>query len=143
MSNYMSTYISDFIEFLDAASEQLRMSEEILSKTNLELCDLEHYVEFGNPDASKRHTVYKRLRDTRIERRIAKENIEICTPVQEWIRDNAKAIRSIKQLLATMQRIEMMQSNRAYAIRTDILDGITDKTHLVGANDRSGDDSKK
>lgn len=130
MENYMSLYLEDFINFLEGAEEQLHISQLELDEANLNLQDLEHFIEFGNADGKKMLKVYNICKQVRQKRRIAKENIEQCSPIVEWYGKNRQVVQELRRLLGQIRKIEQQQSNRAYAIRTDILDEITSLSHL-------------
>lgn len=139
MEDYMSGYLEDFINFLDTANEQLAMSNADFDESNIELQDLQHFIEFGHPDARGMVKVYKVYHETRQKRRTAKENIELCAPIVEWYAKYGKAIQELRGVLGAVRKIERQQATRSYAIRTHILDDITTKTHLYGRNYGSGD----
>lgn len=134
MEDYMSRYLEDFLNFIKVTEEQLETSKIILNESNIDLQDIQHYIEFGHPDAKGMWKVYKLCRDSRKRRRIAKENIELCEPIMEWYGSNVQAINTLKNLLGQVRKIERQQANRSYAIRGHILDDVTDMTHLSNRN---------
>lgn len=132
MDRYISGYLEDFLNFLDAAKEQLSISEAELSQTNIDLQDLQHFIEFGSAGGKERLKTFNLYRKTRQKRRNAKENIEQCSPVVEWASKHSKQIQELRELLGQLRKIESQQSNRAYAVRGHILDDLTNKSHLSG-----------
>lgn len=134
MESAISTYISDFLDFLNASVEQLGISEEALARTNSELEDIQHYIEFGKADAVQQTKLYKLLKEARARRRTEKENIELCVPIAEWVKKNPDAVHSLQALLGSVRKVERNQMYRAYSVRTDILNGITEESHLTRRN---------
>lgn len=132
MENYMSGYLEDFINFLDAAEEQSAISKASLDLTNVDLQDLQHFIEFGKPDAKGMWKVYKLYHETRAKRRDAKENLELCSPIVEWYGRNRQVVQELRALLGQLRKIEHLQENRSYAIRGHILDDVTRLSHLSG-----------
>lgn len=134
MEDYMSGYLEDFINFMDATHEQYGISKADLDATNIDLQDLQHYIEFGHPDAKKMWKIYKLYRETRQKRRIAKDTLEQCSPIVEWYVSNQQVLKELRALLGQVRKVERQQANRSYAIRGHILDDITSLTHLTGRN---------
>lgn len=124
MEDYMSGYLEDFINFLDATEEQFKISAADLSAANIDLQDLGHFIEFGNADGRSRLKVYSLYKQTQHKRRVAKETME-------WCEKNRKVIQGLRELLGQVRKIEKSQANRAYAIRGHILDEITPLSHLT------------
>lgn len=127
----ISECIADFLDFLEAATEQLGISESEFDEHQNELQDIEHYMELKRTGAIENAKLAVLLKDTRRKRRIAKENIEICTPIVDWKINNKEMINGLRQLLGKVRKIEMAQTNRRYALRTHILDDITGESHLA------------
>lgn len=137
--NYMSGYLEDFLNFLDANEVNLEDAKKTLDESNTDLTDIEHYIEFGPADGKVRLKIYGLLKEARSRRRWAKEQIELSTPISEWYSRNEKAIRGLRELLGAVRKIEKNQSYRAYAIKGHILDDITDQTHLMKNEMLSGE----
>lgn len=136
MDNYMSKYLEDFLSFLDGTEELYSMQRQNLSDRNGDQEDLLHYIELGKADGKARLALYSKFQKTRKERRRAKDDIEICEPIVEWITKNKPAINSLRNLLGSVRKIETRQANRSYAIRGHILDNVTDVTHLTNNGGR-------
>lgn len=131
LENYMSEYIEAFLDFLDANTENLSMETANLQEANDDLCDIEHYIEFGKADARAMLKLYKLNRQARQMRRHAKEQIELSIPISEWTKKNASALRELREVLGTVRKVERLQSFRAYAIKEHILDEFTHQSHLT------------
>lgn len=131
LENYMSEYIEAFLDFLDANTENLSIETANLQEANDDLCDIEHYIEFGKADARAMLKLYKLNRQTRQKRRHAKEQIELGTPISEWTKKNVSALHELREVLGTVRKVERLQSIRAYAIKGHILDEFTRLSHLT------------
>lgn len=138
MDNYYSGYLEDFLAFLTAVEEQNRMSGQDLDETNLNLQDLQHFIEFGQAGGKEMLKVYKLYKQIRHKRRIAKENLEQCAPVMEWIDKNRRTIQDLRALLGKIRKIEQSQSNRIYIVRTDILNEVTSLSSLPDRSEEVG-----
>lgn len=132
MDDYMSEFIDDVLSFLDSIKEQVAVSEVNLEEANLDLQDIQHFIEFGKADGKVMSRVYKIYKKTRRKRRNAKEKLELCAPILEWYKKNSKAVQELREVLGKVRKIEQQQANRAYAIRGHILDEIRNETHLSG-----------
>lgn len=128
MEYCLSRHLDDFVSFLEATEEQLHMSAADLDETNLNLQDLQHYIEFGKAGGKEMLKVYHIYRQTRQKRRIAKENIEQCSPIVEWMAKNRQVLQDLRGLLGQVRKIEQIQANRVYTIRTDILNDLTESS---------------
>lgn len=135
MEACLSEYLEDFINFLDASEEQLHMNESDLEETNNNLQDIQHFIEFGKAGGKQMLQVYQIYKQTRQKRRIAKENIEQCTPIVEWYGKNRQVVQDLRALLGKVRKIEHIQSNRIYTLRTDILDNVVSLSYLSERKD--------
>lgn len=126
----MSEYLNDFISFIEENDENLRIESLNLEEANKDLCDIEHYIEFGSADGKRMLKIYKLCQEARRKRRKAKEQIELSTPIAEWADRNKRSLQELQEVLGVVHKVERLQSMRTYAIRGHALDGITTKTHL-------------
>lgn len=141
MDLIMSSYISDFLDFLSATKEATNMAQEELSETSQQINDILHYIEFTKCNAPDRMAVYKRLHEVRQARRRAKETIESSEPILSWLNNNSQVVHDLQKILGSTRKIESAKSRRRYALRTNILSDICDQTYLSNQFDRSRDDS--
>lgn len=108
---FMSDYIEQFLDFIDESCQTLCIETENLDEANNDISDIQHYIEFENPDACAMSKVYKLFKQTRCKRRQAKNNIELCTPISEWVRTNEKAVRELREVLGTVRKVERFGKN--------------------------------
>lgn len=128
---YISSFVEDFLSFLGDIQTTYNMATATLDEANLELCDLEHYLELETCNAATTAKIAKRIREVRKKRRQAKNSIEICEQMLSWIDLNKKPIDDLSNVLGKIRKMEDRQEARVYAVRSHILDDITTKTHLA------------
>lgn len=93
----------------DEAMERQQQLKTQLKRINMEICDIEHYVEFYNLNACQGYKAYKMLKDRRIERRVVKDELFVLETIL-----NKKISDSITEELDSVQNsIE----NRKYTPR--------------------------
>ena len=97
-------------------------NKERLSKLEQEMQDLLHYVEMSkNKNALDGFKLYKRLCDVRRERRSIKNEIDLLQPVYDLFH-GTKVLDQLTQVQGTCRTTKQAIDNRAYTIRTDILE---------------------
>ena len=65
--------------------------------------------------------IYKQLRESRKQRRLAKDSIRELTPLVTWGEDNKKEIEALKRTLGDVRKVEKMEDGRIYLYRTEIV----------------------
>lgn len=126
----ISEYIDDFLAFIDECCQTVIIENKNLEEANIDLCDIEHFVELEKADGCTMTKIYKLFKETRCKRRRAKHNIELTVPISNWAKTNAKALRELREVLGLVRKLERAQSIRAYAVKGNILDKITNKSHF-------------
>ena len=103
---------------------------EIIKQTEDELQDLMHEIELSEPkNAYQGYLLYKEIRELRIKRRTAKEEVELLKDMYEYL--NSQSGQSFKtkmqQLQGSSVKLRTTQESRTYQPRqrTDLT--ITDK----------------
>ena len=84
---YIKERVEEVITLLTGANQKAQQLETILSSTDKEIIDLEHYIEFNRLNASDGYVAYKKLRERLLFRRAAKNELRV------------------RQLLAAMQPV--------------------------------------
>lgn len=84
---YIKERVEEVITLLTGAYQKAQQLESVLSSTDKEIVDLEHYIEFNRLNASDGYIAYKKLRERLLFRRAAKNELRI------------------RQLLAAMQPV--------------------------------------
>ncbi|CCY68993.1 putative uncharacterized protein [Clostridium sp. CAG:678] len=78
--------------------------------------DYLHELELSNLNYAEREKIATKLRNVRRERRKAKDYIEICEPLEEFIHNgnNQKFIGKLKEVLGQVRKLEKSHRNRIY-----------------------------
>lgn len=118
----VSDKVSDFLVFLRMNEDELRMSADEMDRTNAETQDILHRLELHDDKYHEVALLGKKMREVRRRRRIAKDTVELLTPLVEWADENKKFLSGLQKVLGELRKIERRQQNRAYAPRTDILE---------------------
>lgn len=112
------------LNLFDNTSKQLHNEYEKLSQKDMELSDLDHYIEFHKLKAYELSKVCKLRKKLREERREIKNNIEMIEIIKKFTdKYNNKLITGdIIQNLKDQENLKKKQENPKYKYRTDILD---------------------
>lgn len=117
-----SERLSEFLSFLRESEDNLRMAIEEMEQTGAETQDILHRLELYD---DKHHAVAalgKKMRTVRRRRRVAKDTVELLTPLVEWAGENKDFLSGLQRVLGELRKIERRQQNRTYLPRTDILE---------------------
>lgn len=85
------------------------------------ILDLLHEIELVPHNAFDMVKIYKQLRESRKQRRLAKDSIRELTPLVTWVEDNKKEIEALKRTLGDVRKVEKMEDGRIYLYRTEIV----------------------
>ena len=124
------------INLFDNIPKELSAEYEKLSQKDMELSDLDHYIEshkLRSYDLAKVGRLRKTLRE---ERREIKNNIDMIEIVKNFTdKYNNKLITGdIIQNLKEQEKLRKKQENPIYRYRTNILDRLEDKTNEDTSN---------
>lgn len=87
-----------------------------------EMQDLLHYIEMtSDKNANAGYKLYKKLAEIRRERRICKNELDLLQPVYDAFNSNEK-LNALAQIQGFCRTAKQTINNRAYTVRTDILD---------------------
>lgn len=118
------------LDLFDNTAKQLHEEYQKLSQKDLELSDLDHYLEVHKKIKSYKHAKVSKLRQTlREERRIIKDNIDMIEIVKRFTdKHNNKLITGdIIQNLKEQEKLRKSQENPTYKYKTDILERLEAK----------------
>lgn len=114
--------VSMYTTTLDRILTQLRDAESALSSAQTELkhCDdrtqdILHDLELNDHTYHERGKLTNELVDIRKRRRVAKDTIEILTPLHEWAN---VALHKLESVLGEMRKIDTKRANRQYWPKT-------------------------
>lgn len=111
------------LNFFDNTSKELHSEYEKLSQKDLELSDLDHYIEIHTLKAYELAKVGRLRKTLREERREIKNNIDMLETIKKFTdKYNNKLITGdIIQNLKEQENLKKKQENPKYKYRTDIL----------------------
>jgi hypothetical protein len=116
VNNYSTTIVTIFQDVIKNYEKNL----EIIKQTEESLNDLYHEAELASPkDMYKGYLVYKAIRDTRIQRRTAKEEVELLKDMYDYL--NSPAGQAFKSKIQSIQgnsvKLRNAQESRTYTPR--------------------------
>ena len=115
--------LTDFLTFLRMVKMRYEGNAREQQDKEAQLQDLEHYVELHNDlDCKGGYREYRRIRDTRRERRSLKQENELLHPLYEWINTNEQTLNSLSAVLGSVRKTAELIDNRRYTPRTDVLE---------------------
>lgn len=126
-----SEHISSFLKFLKEIQTDYNIALETEKEADRETQDILHRLELGNDSYHDMAQMSKIMKSVRLERRKAKDAKTEAEPVIRWIKESPQTVRALEQLLGEVRKAEKYNSNRHYANKTDILDGIGDKSGKI------------
>lgn len=131
------------LNLFNNTDKELQKEYERLSNKDLELSDLDHYIENNNLKSYEYAKVGKLRKTLREERRQIKNNIELIEIVKKFTdKYNNKLITGdIIQNLKEQERVNKRQNSPTYTYRTNILEKL--KTKEGEENENTRKDNKK
>ncbi len=117
----LSENISDFLEFINAAKTDHRISCDLVKENEEALADLAHRFELYDDIYNDTAKLAKAYRKVRRERRRAKDKMIITKPITDWAEKNSNCLKSLNQLLGEVRKTERSLLNRHYNYKTDIV----------------------
>lgn len=116
-----SEYISGFLDFMRESMMEYEIARTRQADADNETQDLLHRLELHDDSYHDMARISKELKRARQERRKAKDTISELEPVRKWSEENAKALKSLEQLLGAVRKAEKATQNRLYTDRTDVV----------------------
>lgn len=117
--------VSMYTILLTDALGRLRDAETDFSsaQTELKYCDdrtqdILHDLELNEHTYHERGKLTTELVDIRKRRRVAKDTIEILTPLHEWANIQSVALHKLESVLGEMRKIDTRRENRMYWPKT-------------------------
>lgn len=121
------------LNLFNNTSNNLHNEYEKLSQKDMELSDLDHYIEIHKLKAYELAKIGKLRKKLREERREIKDNIEIIETIKKFTdKYNNKLITGdIIQNLKEQETIKKKQENPTYKYRTNILERLEAKDEQI------------
>lgn len=111
--------IEGIVKTLTEAEDQKRLAEQELDYCDKKTQDLLHELELVEHSYHETARLSKDLKDIRMRRRVAKETIDLLTPVCEWKNEQSGAINRLNKVIGEMRKIDEKRKNAVYYYRAD------------------------
>lgn len=116
-----SEKLSEFLNFIRQVKPEYDYYLDVQADAEAKILDLLHEIELVPHNAFDMVKIYKQLRESRKQRRLAKDSIRELTPLVTWVEDNKKEIEALKRTLGDVRKVEKMEDGRIYLYRTEIV----------------------
>lgn len=116
-----SEKLSEFLNFICQVKPEYDYYLDVQADAEAKILDLLHEIELVPHNAFDMVKIYKQLRESRKQRRLAKDSIRELTPLVTWVEDNKKEIEALKRTLGDVRKMEKMEDGRIYLYRTEIV----------------------
>ena len=123
-----SEHIESFLNFLREAQREYNIAADDEKSANGATQDILHSIELGEHKYHEYARLSKALREVRQERRRAKDIEQQIQPLQEWVTENAKALKTLEQVLGAVRKAERSMQERHYIYK----DGYSPKVYSGG-----------
>jgi len=117
----LSEKIEQFLDLCASCKPAHDFSLEIVTKCERVTTDYLHALELGNFTYAERAKMSTAERKNRIERRAAKDLVELHEALRKWLdlQDTKASLNMLKQTLGEVRKIERYHANRTYIKRAD------------------------
>lgn len=120
--------IRDFLRFLRDVKSRYTGNMRVVAEYQLQLQDLEHYAEMADRlDRTAGHAFYRKMRDIRRERRVAKNEAELLEPLVVFIEGNADFIKRLEQIQGAVGAKKKHIDQLNYTMKTNVVAEKEDK----------------
>lgn len=116
----LEQFITQFFNICREAKADLEAATAAEQYPNSAIQDLLHALELA-PKQLDAETVKWKLHELRVDRRGAKQELEVTTLWADWCDKNKKSLDTLQQVLGQMRKILRRQPNDFYVFKTDIL----------------------
>ena len=117
-----SEHIEDFLNFLRESQQEYNMAVSDEKETNDETQDLLHTIELQNHIPYNELLIMQAMKQTRRDRRTAKDTIKLASHILDWVKEYPKAAKGLEQVLGNVRKDEQYIENRYYTPKTDIVE---------------------
>lgn len=116
----LEQFITQFFNICREAKADLERATGAEQYPNSAIQDLLHALELA-PKQLDAETVKWKLHELRVDRRGAKQELEVTSLWADWCDKNKKSLDTLQQVLGQMRKILRRQPNDFYVFKTDIL----------------------
>ena len=119
--------IQNFCASIKDMLARYNYDKEQYSKLENEMQDVLHYVEMdSDKNANTGYKIYKKLAEVRRERRMCKNELDLLQPIYDAF-NGTTTLSYLGNVLGSVRTARSMIDNRAYTVRTDVLDPFLEK----------------
>lgn len=119
-TNIVNNYSSSIVTIFQDVIKNYERNVELIKQIEDELNDINHEIELSEPkNAYQGYLLYKEIRDLRIKRRTAKEEVELLKDMYEYFKSQpGQAFKSkIQSIQGNSVKLRTMQESRTYQPR--------------------------
>lgn len=114
--------IKEFCATIRAMLSRYQYNKDEYDYLEQEMQDILHFIEMGSDkNANAGFKLYKQLAEIRRKRRICKNELDLLQPIYDAFGGNEK-LNALAQVQGACRTTKQAINNRAYTVRTDVLD---------------------
>lgn len=119
-ANELEQYLTNFLNLTREAKSNFAEVSDNETEVNQAIQDILHAIELA-PSQLDPTTMFWKLHELRVDRRGAKQELEVTSLWADWCDKNKKSLDTLQQVLGQMRKILRRQPNDFYVFKTDIL----------------------
>lgn len=119
-ANELEQYLTNFLNLTREAKNNFAEVSDNETEVNQAIQDILHAIELA-PSQLDPTTMFWKLHELRVDRRGAKQELEVTSLWADWCDKNKKSLDTLQQVLGQMRKILRRQPNDFYVFKTDIL----------------------
>lgn len=119
-ANELEQYLTNFLNLTREAKSDFAEVSDNETEVNQAIQDILHAIELA-PSQLDPTTMFWKLHELRVDRRGAKQELEVTSLWADWCDKNKKSLDTLQQVLGQMRKILRRQPNDFYVFKTDIL----------------------
>ena len=112
-----SEQLTNILKDLKQVKNDYQYSYDKVGEMDLLTQDYLHMLEIVPLSGNERSKIATQLKNTRLERRKHKDNVELLKPLVDCLEKYDRVIKDLEQVLGQMRQIEEKQKNRIYTPR--------------------------
>lgn len=112
-----SEQLTNILKDLKQVKNDYQYSYDKVGEMDLLTQDYLHMLEIVPLSGNERSKIATQLKNTRLERRKHKDNVELLKPLVNCLDKHSRTIKDLEQVLGQMRQIEEKQKNRIYTPR--------------------------
>ena len=119
-NNIVTNYVTTMVTIFDQVIKGYENAQEVIRSTEAQLNDIAHEIEFSKPkDMYHGYLMYKAIHELRVQRREAKEEVELLGELYEFFTgEYSKQFKSkVQQIQGRSVKLREQQERRTYRPR--------------------------